>query len=75
MTTPDRPRLRRRDVPAYLATQHGVEIAYATLEKMATVGGGPAMQYMGRIPLYSTEELDRWVQERLSAPVRSTAER
>lgn len=70
-----RPRLRRKEVPAYLLERHGLPVAYATLEKMATVGGGPAMQYMGRIPLYSTEELDRWAEERLGEPVRSTAGR
>lgn len=69
-----RPRLRRADVPAYLLEQHGIELAYSTLEKMATNGGGPPMQYHGRIPLYPVDGLDAWVEERLSRPVRSTSE-
>ncbi len=72
---PQRPRLRRIDVPAYLASKHGIDIAVSTLAKMATVGGGPAMQYSGRIPLYHLRDLDQWAEERLSKSVRSTSER
>jgi hypothetical protein len=72
---PQRPRLRRSDVPTYLATKHGIDIAVSTLAKMATVGGGPAMQYSGRIPLYAVTELDVWAEERLGKSVRSTSER
>lgn len=75
MQPPPRPRLRRVDVPAYLASKHGIDIAVSTLAKMATVGGGPAMQYSGRIPLYHLRDLDEWAEERLSKSVRSTSER
>jgi hypothetical protein len=75
MTAQSRPRLRRRDVPAYLAERHGIDIAFTTLNKLATVGGGPAMQYAGRIPLYHVDDLDAWAQERLTPRVRSTAEK
>ncbi|HWT62502.1 MAG TPA: hypothetical protein VN150_07935 [Ochrobactrum sp.] len=71
----DRPRLRRKDVPEYLRITHGIDIAYATLEKLASVGGGPAMQYVGRFPLYNKTDLDEWANERLSPTVRSTSER
>lgn len=71
----DRPRLRRKDVPDYLRSKHGIDIAYATLQKLASIGGGPAMQYNGRIPLYHKEDLDEWASERLSDTVRSTSER
>ncbi|AWC25617.1 MULTISPECIES: hypothetical protein [Aminobacter] len=70
-----RPRLRRKDVPAYLAEKHGIDIAVSTLNKMATVGGGPTMQYSGRIPLYHVDDLEAWAAARLSKPVRSTSER
>ncbi len=73
--TPQRPRLRRTDVPNYLASKHGIDIAVSTLAKMATVGGGPAMQYSGRIPLYHIQDLDAWAEGRLSKTVRSTSER
>jgi hypothetical protein len=70
-----KPRLRRKEVPAYLAERHGIEIAVSTLNNLASIGGGPIMQYHGRIPLYRVEDLDVWAEGRLSAPVRSTAER
>lgn len=75
METSERPRLRRSEVPEYLMRVHGIPIAMATLNKLATIGGGPEMQYAGRIPLYTPEALDAWAQQRLSRPVRSTAER
>lgn len=74
MTT-GRPRLRRSEVPAYLLEKHGIPIAIATLNKLASIGGGPEMQYAGRIPLYTPEALDKWAASRLSAPVDSTAGR
>lgn len=67
------PRLRRCDVPAYLLEKHGIPIALTTLNKMATVGGGPAMRYVGRIPLYDIADLDAWAAAKLSAPVTSTS--
>ncbi|MEY9531158.1 hypothetical protein [Sinorhizobium fredii] len=75
MTTLEKPRLRRSEVPAYLLDKHGIPIALATLNKMATTGGGPAMRYAGRIPLYDVEDLDRWATDRLSRPVTSTSEK
>lgn len=69
-----RPRLRRKDVPAYLASVHGIDIAVSTLAKLATVGGGPTMQYTGRIPLYHIRDLDAWASKRLSRSVSSTSE-
>jgi hypothetical protein len=71
----DCPRLRRSEVPAYLAEKHGIPIAVATLNKLASIGGGPLMTYAGRIPLYDVENLDAWAKARLSQPVRSTADR
>ncbi|MGU3577071.1 hypothetical protein ACLBWZ_16270 [Brucellaceae bacterium C25G] len=71
----NRPRLRRSEVPAYLMDKHGIPIALATLNKMALLGGGPVMQYSGRTPLYHTDDLDRWANERLSKPVSSTSGR
>jgi hypothetical protein len=70
-----RPRLRRREAVEYLALQHGFEIAAATLAKLASVGGGPAFNRVGRIPLYPTGELDRWAWERIGPLVRSTSDR
>ncbi|MEH3109479.1 MAG: hypothetical protein PGN22_05165 [Agrobacterium cavarae] len=71
----DRPRLRRAEVPAYLLEKHGIPIALNTLNKMATVGGGPVMRYAGRIPLYDVADLDQWAEKRLSGPVASTSDK
>ena len=68
-------RLRRSEVPAYLKEKHGIPVALKTLNKWASVGGGPEMQYSGRIPLYTPEALDKWAAARLSPPVASTAGR
>lgn len=70
-----KPRLRRSEVPEYMLSKHGIPVAQTTLAKMATVGGGPAMQHAGRIPLYHINDLDAWAAERLSKPVRSTSEK
>ncbi|TWA44371.1 hypothetical protein FB009_101123 [Sinorhizobium medicae] len=75
MMNDEKPRLRRSEVPEYMLRKHGIPVALATLAKMATVGGGPAMQHAGRIPLYHVNDLDAWAAERLSKPVRSTSER
>lgn len=71
----NRPRLRRKDVPVYLASKHGIDIAVSTLNKLASIGGGPTMQYSGRIPLYHRDDLDAWAEARLTKPVSSTSER
>ncbi len=68
-------RLRRSEVPAYLLEKYGIPIAFKTLNKMASTGGGPLMQYAGRIPLYRQEDLDVWAAARLGKPVSSTAGR
>jgi len=62
-------------VPDYLATKYGIDIAVATLNKLASIGGGPTMQYAGRIPLYHRDDLDDWAETKLSRPVNSTSER
>ncbi len=69
-----RPRMRRKDVPAYLLHRHGIDLSVSTLEKLACNGGGPVMQYVGRFPLYTPADIDAWVESKLSKPVRSTAE-
>lgn len=71
----ERPRLRRTEVPAYLMEKHGIPVAVATLNKLASIGGGPLMTYSGRIPLYHVDDLDTWAEQRLSKPVGSTSER
>ena len=67
-------RLRRSEASEYLLEEHGIHRAVGTLAKLAVVGGGPLFQVAGRTPLYSTDDLDAWVDSILSPPVRSTSE-
>ena len=69
-----KPRLRRWEASQYLLSEYGIELAPATLAKLACVGGGPPFQKAGRVPLYPTDLLDEWAVTRLGAVVRSTSE-
>lgn len=69
-----KPRLRRWEASEYLETVHGLVTAPATLAKLASVGGGPAYQLAGRVPLYPLAELDRWAGRRLGALQRSSSD-
>jgi hypothetical protein len=64
----------RRTPFAEALTEAGHPITPATLATMAVRGGGPQMEYWGRIPLYRWGPGLKWAQGRLSGPVRSTAE-
>jgi hypothetical protein len=66
--------LRRKAASDYLRETHGLERAPSTLAKLAVIGGGPIFRRAGRIPLYSSEDLDVWAESLLSAPMRSTSE-
>lgn len=67
-------RLRRKEASQYLLEKHGVTRSPATLAKDAVYGSGPRFQKLGNTPYYPREELDRWVEEQLTKPVRSAAE-
>jgi hypothetical protein len=66
--------LRRTAASDYLDKEHGVQRAPTTLAKLAVIGGGPVFRRAGRVPLYSTDDLDNWVASKLSAPMRSTSD-
>jgi len=65
--------LRRWQAADYLREKYGLSTANS-LAKLATVGGGPRFQKLGRIVLYRQEDLDEWVTSRLSPPVFNTSE-
>jgi hypothetical protein len=65
--------LTRAEAAAYL-TSRGLPITKNTLQKMATVGGGPLYQIFGFRALYTAPNLDTWAEEKLSKPRRSTSE-
>ncbi len=67
-------RLSRAEAAAFL-TERGYQVAYATLNKYATVGGGPIFESFGRRPLYRPSDLLAWVASKTSAPRRHTSER
>lgn len=66
--------LRRKAASDYLHEIYGLDRAPTTLAKLAVVGGGPIFRRVGRVPLYSTDDLDEWVASKLSGPMRSTSE-
>lgn len=72
--TLNKPRLRRWEASEYLRIVHGLEVAPATLAKLASVGGGPAFNKAGRVPLYPKPELDAWADKRLGKLIRSTSD-
>ncbi len=45
-----------------------------TLAKLAVGGGGPRFRVAGRTPLYTTDDLDAWVESILSPLVSNTSE-
>jgi hypothetical protein len=65
---------RRREAAAYVREKHNLPCAAATLASLATRGGGPSYRLFGRVPIYSEEDLDAWVEARMGEPVRSTSE-
>ena len=69
-----KPRLRRWEASRHLLDRHGIEMAVATLAKLACLGGGPPFQKAGRVPLYPIELLDEWALARLGRVIRSTSE-
>jgi hypothetical protein len=68
-------RFRRKDASAYLKEVWGLDYAPRTLAKLACIGGGPEIEYAGRIPTHTEPALDAFARSKLSAPVRNTAER
>ena len=66
--------LRREAAAEYLRVQWGVPCGKKTLAKLACVGGGPAYRLFGRIPLYTTADLDAFAEGKLGKSVHSTSE-
>jgi hypothetical protein len=66
--------LRRRAAAAYLREQRGIPFSEQTLAKLACIGGGPLYRLFGRIPLYTSLDLDAYADTKLGKPVRSTSE-
>ena len=65
---------RTRSEAAEYLTDRGLPVSKATLQKMATTGGGPVYQIFGNRALYTEANLDAWADQKLSAPRRSTSD-
>jgi hypothetical protein len=66
--------LRRRAAAAYLREKRGIPCSEKTLANLACIGGGPVYRLFGRIPLYTSFDLDAYADSKLGKPVRSTSE-
>lgn len=65
--------LTRLEAAQYL-TRRGYPVAKATLQKYATIGGGPAYRRFGKRVLYLAADLDVWAKSKLSAAMTGSFE-
>jgi hypothetical protein len=65
--------LTRAEASEYLASR-GVPYSKLTLQKLVTTGGGPVYRRLGNRALYTTDDLDAWIQARMSPARRSSSE-
>ena len=65
--------LDRRQAAEYLTAQ-GLKTSPKTLQKLATVGGGPLYRIFGNRAVYEPAHLDEYADGKLSAPRHSTSE-
>lgn len=63
-----------RDEAADYCASRGAPVAKNTLQKFATVGGGPIYRRFGNKALYTPADLDAWISQKLSKPLRSTSQ-
>ena len=54
--------------------ERGLPCSPNTLKKLRSVGGGPEFQSWGSRVVYAADALDNWIDHRLSAPRRNTAD-
>ena len=73
MSEPDTRRLDTKQAAEFL-TSLGFKTAPATLCKLRCLGGGPVFQSFGRKPLYTSQNLMKWVNGKTSAMRRSTSD-
>lgn len=58
-----------RGEAAEYVREKGLPCAKSTLAKLACIGGGPKMRKFGRNVVYTTADLDSWIEARLTDPV------
>lgn len=72
MNQPDK-YLSRTEASEYLESL-GLKIAKTTLQKLASIGGGPKFRKFGNRVVYTQQDLLSWVESRMSEPKTSTSE-
>jgi hypothetical protein len=65
--------LRRAEAARHIHHKWGYPCSPRTLAKYAVVGGGPRFRKAGRYPLYHPDDLDDWINGKLSDVVTSTS--
>jgi predicted DNA-binding transcriptional regulator AlpA len=65
--------LRRAEAAAYLKDKYGVG-SRRTLDKLASVGGGPVYIKLGGAAVYDPADLDAWAQSRMTRFKATTVE-
>jgi hypothetical protein len=73
ITSNDERLLNRQEAAAFLC-ERGYRVAVASLNKWASIGGGPRFRKFGRRPLYAPSDLIAWAEARTSPPVGSVTE-
>ncbi len=69
ISTPAWPvRMRRPLTSKYLNDVHGVVQKPQTLARKAVEGTGPAFSLLDGVPYYLKEDVDAWVEDRMSYP-------
>jgi len=64
----------RKQATDWLRDHGGMIVGDDFLAREAVLGTGPLFRYSGRQPLYTEEDLAAWLEDRLSAPVRTPSE-
>lgn len=62
-----------RNEAAKYVTERGLKLSRNTLQKYATVGGGPVYRRFGKRAVYLPSDLDSWLDSKLSAPRSSSS--
>lgn len=63
----------RAEAAEHLASR-GLRCSRLTLQKLASVGGGPIYRIFGNRAVYTIADLDDWAEARMSPPRRSTSD-
>lgn len=65
--------LDRTQAADYIRTR-GLRCTKGTLQKFASVGGGPIYRKFGARVVYTVDDLNSWIDGRLTRPMRSTSD-